>query len=140
MESLCQCKRGFLVLQDCRANAVSTCSVCNRVMCNEHQASAAKITCVECLGKTALQTDTSPRHGTEYAYLFRHRYYRGVKHGPTYWGSNANDPYYNDYDFRSFDTPLTGNDPLDGARTDGDDATMDEELDISQLARDWFDS
>ncbi|MFP4436753.1 MAG: hypothetical protein ACLFVO_05855 [Chloroflexaceae bacterium] len=103
----CQIKRGFFVLRDCGKHAVTTCSICGRSICAEHQAQrSAKVMCVDCYARR-YEIDAAPQD----VYSYRHWHYQHNDYSPIYGGSNY-DSYYDDYDVRSFE-PVPDDDRYD---------------------------
>jgi hypothetical protein len=121
----CECKGGFFALRDCDQPVANTCTRCSRGVCSRHLSPASGFT--ECLDCWARERDEEqaeqqpnddgsmppPRksvdEGTsldeDWAYGYRHRYYRGG-YRPLYVGTAAG-VYYSTYDTRSFDRHST---------------------------------
>lgn len=121
--SACVSKRGFFTLRNCREPAAGTCDTCSRPMCSRHLSVATESTrCLDCVARLAEQQALRqplrnlqgkqgvplvyrpPAHPDDWAYEYRHRYYRSHRYSPFYTGDY--DPYYDDYDLRSFDRDL----------------------------------
>ncbi len=98
----CAAQRGFLMFRNCGNPATNECSTCGRPMCSEHLSAASGFTtCLDCSARQ--QGDKwQGANGHEWAYGFRHRYYAAGLYHPI--GIDRTDPYYDDYDVRSFDS------------------------------------
>ncbi|HVT05714.1 MAG TPA: hypothetical protein VHL58_20350 [Thermoanaerobaculia bacterium] len=105
----CTCKKGFFILRDCGRPSVKNCRTCQREVCEEHLSKASGVPeCLDCAARKAddgsldpSKKQSSAEFDRGWTYGYRHREYSRGYH-PIYWGSYR-DPYYNDYDFRSFD-------------------------------------
>lgn len=99
----CAAQRGFLMFRNCGNPAIGGCSSCGRPMCSEHlAASTGFTTCLDCVARRPGEEWTNA-DGREWAYGFRHQYYSAFsQYRPI--GLDASDPYYDDYDVRSFDS------------------------------------
>lgn len=165
MVDFCKCKKGFFILTDCKAAASYQCNMCQRPVCTEHLSDESGAnTCVECWAKggklTAAQGAVpgartggpiNATYGRNYAYYYRDRYYDYYDYDPLYWGRYGNDPYYRDYDFRSFDSvgqQFQNNSVEDVARAAASGMDVDQ-LDVQDMLKDtpdnigggdWFDS
>lgn len=99
----CAAQRGFLMFRNCGNPSTNECASCGRPMCSEHlAASTGFTTCLDCVARRP-GDEWSGADGREYAYGFRHQYYSTFsQYRPL--GLDATDPYYDDYDIRSFDS------------------------------------
>lgn len=95
----CTARSGFLTLRDCGNPAVGSCSECGRSLCMEHLAGTR---CLDCTSRSVGGEPTA-FDNDDYAYRYRRWYYGQSHYRPIYDGRNPGDPYYDDYDFRSFD-------------------------------------
>jgi len=101
----CAAQRGFLMFRNCGNAANTECSNCGRPMCSEHLAASTGFT--KCLDCTAREPDSkwSAGNDREYAYGFRHAFYTAAAFAPIgLMAAAAADPFYDDYDVRSFDS------------------------------------
>ena len=134
----CKSKQGFFTLRSCGETAVRNCTTCSRPMCSRHlSASTGFTTCLDCVARGAEQDIVDPAgtakpgeplvyrppaHPDDWAYDYRHRYYRARSYAPFYTRSDdGDDSYYDDYDLRSFDRDLGSNRSMsltDGAEGD----------------------
>ncbi len=110
--SACAIKRGFFVLRDCGQAAAVTCSMCSRPTCPEHTVRRGlpgqphqPVICVECSAKN----EQAGPDGEASPYRRRHRFYTSGCYNPIYDGDQAPGAYYDDYDFRGFDSQTPGN-------------------------------
>ena len=95
----CMARTGFLTLRDCGNPAVANCSDCGRSVCGEHLSGTQ---CLDCSSRAVGGEPTAFDHD-DYAYRYRRWYYGQTHYQPIYGGRNPNDPYYDDFDYRSFD-------------------------------------
>ena len=104
MTNLCLCKRGFFALRDCGLPAEKSCERCVRPICHEHLSPRAEMRlCVECAAREEQPAEDT--YDSDWVHGYRHRYYTDSRYQPIYWGSSVGGGgYYDDYDFRSFDT------------------------------------
>jgi len=78
-----------------------TCPSCARRTCSDHwAATAAPPRCLECVARADEARDFDD-DGRLWFHSYRHRYYVNQRYGAVSYGPD--DPYYNDYDLRSFD-------------------------------------
>jgi hypothetical protein len=115
----CAAQRGFLMFRDCGNAAAAECSNCGRPMCEEHLNGAQ---CLDCAGR-GMSMGTGALIGVgvgataAWAYGFRHHYYNSSGYRPI--GLDAADPFYDDYDVRSFNAPARHVADLDDEREPG---------------------
>jgi hypothetical protein len=102
---LCACKRGFFTLRDCANSATGTCSLCSRRICPEHITAAG--VCVECAAKRS-EDESLGEDPTGYAVRSRQRWYGSSGYSPVWWGTG--DTYWNDTDYRWYDSGDDGDD------------------------------
>jgi len=113
----CQCVRGFFTLRPCDANAPHTCPSCRRTICDEHWAAqAAPPRCLECVARDDEAKQNADDYDAAWFHRYRHDYYTTHSYHAFYWGRTI-DPYYNDYDLRSFNQAAADAD--DGRDDDG---------------------
>jgi len=99
----CAAQRGFLMFRNCGNPATGECGSCGRPMCSEHlAASTGYTTCLDCVARRP-GNEWNSTEGREWAYGFRHHYYTAVAFAPLGLVALA-DPFYDDYDVRSFDS------------------------------------
>ncbi|HYS54727.1 MAG TPA: hypothetical protein VER58_13295 [Thermoanaerobaculia bacterium] len=119
----CKAKRGFFSLRDCGEPIVKQCALCGRPMCSRHLSPASGFTrCLDCDARQAekqvlgapQQPAATPSavnvNDPAWPYRYRSSYWRSRSYSPIYFGSYY-DPYYNDYDFRSFDSDMARRGP-----------------------------
>jgi hypothetical protein len=105
----CAVRRGFFVLRECGQPAIGLCATCGRSVCAEHSAlGTAAMLCVECQAReqtTSDNTDDSTSTAWDnpaWPVGYRHHYYTQQHYQPVDSVARP-DPYYDDYDVRSFD-------------------------------------
>ena len=110
----CKAKRGFFSLRDCGEPVAKKCALCSRPMCTHHLSPASGYTrCLDCDARQAEQKvagGTANVNDPTWPYRYRSSYWRTRGYSPIY-GGYFYDPYYNDYDFRSFDSDMARRGP-----------------------------
>ena len=118
----CKAKRGFFSLRDCGEQAVKKCALCSRPMCSRHLSKESGFSrCLDCDARKAEQKvvgtqpprpDVAPGAVNDPAWPYRYRssYWRSSRYSPIY-GGYYYDPYYNAYDYRSFDSDMARRGP-----------------------------
>jgi len=105
--------RGFFTLRPCDADAPHTCARCGRAICDEHWAAqATPPRCLECVARDDEAKQAAGDYDAAWFHRYRHRYYTSYSYRAVYWGV-AIDPYYDDYDLRSFNQAAAGADDRD---------------------------
>jgi hypothetical protein len=110
----CAAQRGFLMFHSCGNPAAGECSNCGRPMCEEHLAPNGQ--CLDCAARGGAMSGAALGSAL-WAYGFRDRFYRGTHYRPL--GLDPADPYYDDYDVRSFDSRARHAGVLDDEREPG---------------------
>jgi len=116
----CRAKRGFFSLRDCGEMSVRPCELCGRPMCSQHLSPMSGFTrCLDCEGRQAEKEVIEPRSSQQadqplsdpsWPHRYRGRYYNRSGYGPIYTGRYY-DPYYDNYDTRSFDPDMSSRGP-----------------------------
>lgn len=128
----CECKSGFFALRDCDQPVANTCTRCSRGICSRHLSPASGFTeCLDCWARghdedvqqqpnddgsmppPAKSVGENAPLDEDWAYGYRHRYYRGG-YRPLYMGTAAG-VYYSTYDTRSFDDSYSSDSDYDGS-------------------------
>ena len=112
MTNTCMCKRGFFVLRDCGQIAERACERCARPTCHEHLSPRLGMrVCVECAARE-IEGRPDDLYDNDWLYSYRRQYYTRDDYSPIYLGPSPGS-YYDDYDFRSFDSTAEG-EPVEG--------------------------